>query len=145
MTATVFPPPAQSRRRTRPTPRASIKSTRSPASATAWRSPRLQPAGTSTPGNPGYPVDDRIRADGPQLTKAGFGFALADGSYGNAFFLDTASPPQYLEAHSASAARVQGSDDPLQRNDRAGAKIVAGLRLGDGALTFIAASRATAR
>jgi hypothetical protein len=61
----------------------------------------LQPAGTSTPGNPGYPVDDRIRADGPQLTKAGAGFALADGSFGNAFFLDSASPPHYLEAHSA--------------------------------------------
>jgi len=62
---------------------------------------RLQPAGTSTPGNPGYPVDDLIRAAEPQLTKAGFGFALADGSYGNAFFLDSASPPHYLEAHSA--------------------------------------------
>ncbi len=62
----------------------------------------LQPAGTSTPGNPGYPVDDLIRADGQQLTKAGFGFALADGSYGNAFFLDSASPPHYLEAHSAT-------------------------------------------
>ncbi len=63
---------------------------------------RLQPAGTATPGNPGYPVDDLIRAAGPQLTKAGFGFALADGSFGNAFFLDSASPPQYLEAHSAT-------------------------------------------
>ena len=67
---------------------------------------RLQPVGTSTPGNPGYPVDDRIRADGPQLTKAGFGFALADGSYGNAFFLDSASPPHYVEAQSAVAPPV---------------------------------------
>jgi hypothetical protein len=62
----------------------------------------LQRAGTSTPGNPGYPVDDLIRVVGPQLTKAGFGFALADGSYGDAFFLDSANPPQYLEAHSAT-------------------------------------------
>jgi hypothetical protein len=62
----------------------------------------LQPAGTSTPGNPGYPVDDLIRAEGPQLTKAGFGFALADGSYGNSFFLDSASPPHYREVHSAT-------------------------------------------
>ncbi len=64
---------------------------------------RLQLAGTSTPGNPGYPVDDLIRVAGPQLTKAGFGFALADGSYGNAFFLDSESPPHYVEAQSAIA------------------------------------------
>jgi hypothetical protein len=66
----------------------------------------LELAGTSTPGNPGYPVDDLIRAAGPQLTKAGFGFALADGSYGNAFFLDSESPQHYVEAHSAVAPQA---------------------------------------
>src|SRR5271167_3738085 len=38
----------------------------------------LQPAGTSIPGNDGYPVDNFVRTDAPQLTLHGFGYALAN-------------------------------------------------------------------
>src|SRR5215469_1470835 len=42
----------------------------------------LQPTGTWIPGNEPYAVDNLVFAGpGPQLTKAGFGFALADGTY----------------------------------------------------------------
>ena len=46
----------------------------------------LTPKGTSVPGNDGYPVDNLIRTGAPQLTKNGFGYALADGTYVNAFY-----------------------------------------------------------
>jgi len=46
----------------------------------------LQPPGTSIPGNDGYPVDNLIRTMAPQLTKHGFGYALADGTYANPFY-----------------------------------------------------------
>ena len=39
----------------------------------------LQPAGTSIPGNDGYPVDSLVRTEAPQLSLHGFGYALADG------------------------------------------------------------------
>jgi hypothetical protein len=46
----------------------------------------LQPPGTSIPGNDGYPVDDLVRTEGPQLTLHGFGYALANGTYANPFY-----------------------------------------------------------
>ncbi len=46
----------------------------------------LQPPGTSVPGNDGYPVDNLVRAAAPQLSKNGFGYALADGTYANPFY-----------------------------------------------------------
>ena len=53
----------------------------------------LQPPGTSIPGNDGYPVDDLIRAEGPQLSMHGFGYALADGTYANPFYGAHFNPP----------------------------------------------------
>jgi hypothetical protein len=46
----------------------------------------LQPPGTSIPGNDGYPVDDLVRTEGPQLTLHGFGYALANGTYADPFY-----------------------------------------------------------
>jgi hypothetical protein len=53
----------------------------------------LQPAGTSIPGNEGYPVDGFVRAEAPQLSLHGFGYALADGTYANPFYGDRFVPP----------------------------------------------------
>ena len=53
----------------------------------------LQPAGTSIPGNEGYPGDNLLRTDAPQLTMHGFGYALADGTYANPFYGDHFAPP----------------------------------------------------
>jgi hypothetical protein len=46
----------------------------------------LQPAGTSIPGNDGYPVDNLVRTDAPQLSLHGFAYALANGTYANPFY-----------------------------------------------------------
>jgi hypothetical protein len=53
----------------------------------------LQPAGTSIPGNDGYPVDGLVRTETPQLSPHGFGYALADGAYANPFYGDHFVPP----------------------------------------------------
>jgi hypothetical protein len=53
----------------------------------------LQPAGTSIPGNDGYPVDSLVRTEAPQLSLHGFGYALADGTYANPFYGDRFVPP----------------------------------------------------
>ncbi len=53
----------------------------------------LQPAGTSIPGNDGYPVDGLVKAEAPQLSLHGFGYALADGTYANPFYGDRFVPP----------------------------------------------------
>lgn len=53
----------------------------------------LQPAGTSIPGNDGYPVDGLVRTEAPQLSLHGFGYALADGAYANPFYGDHFVPP----------------------------------------------------
>jgi hypothetical protein len=53
----------------------------------------LQPAGTSIPGNDGYPVDGLVKTEAPQLSLHGFGYALADGSYANPFYGDHFVPP----------------------------------------------------
>jgi len=61
----------------------------------------LQRTGTSIPGNSGYPGDNLIRATAPQLTKHGFGFAAADGTYHNPFhaeqYRDYISHPPYAD------------------------------------------------
>ena len=46
----------------------------------------LQPPQTSIPGNDGYPVDNLIRTEAPQLSAHGFGYALANGTYANPFY-----------------------------------------------------------
>jgi hypothetical protein len=53
----------------------------------------LQPAGTSIPGNDGYPVDSLVKTEAPQLSLHGFGYALADGAYANPFYGDHFVPP----------------------------------------------------
>ena len=57
----------------------------------------LQPSGTAIPGNAPYAVDNLVRARDPQLTKHGFGFALADGGHANPFHADFAKPPTDME------------------------------------------------
>ena len=54
----------------------------------------LQPAGTSIPGNDGYPVDGLVRTVVPQLSLHGFGYSLADGTYANPFYGDHFVPPR---------------------------------------------------
>jgi hypothetical protein len=46
----------------------------------------LQPPQTSIPGNDGYPVDNLVRTEAPQLTLHGFGYGLVDGTYANPFY-----------------------------------------------------------
>lgn len=59
----------------------------------------LQPSGTAIPGNSGYPVDNLISRNRPQLTGHGFGFSIAGGDYANPFYNGSsyleyvASPP----------------------------------------------------
>jgi hypothetical protein len=53
----------------------------------------LQPAETSIPGNDGYPVDNLIKTDAPQLSLHGFGYALANGTYANPFYSAHFVPP----------------------------------------------------
>ena len=55
----------------------------------------LQTAGTSVPGNDGYPVDNLIRADAPRLTEKGFGYLLANGTYANPFYGAHFAKPDY--------------------------------------------------
>lgn len=74
---------------------------------------RLWPAGTSIPCNGTYTVDNLIKPDAPQLTKSGFGFALADGGYANAFYADFATPPTYLEFHASQTAPCVTTEPPV--------------------------------
>jgi hypothetical protein len=61
----------------------------------------LQQTGTWIPGNEPFAVDNLLfPGPGPQLTKHGFGFALADGTYSNPFFADFLPTPDYLEFYS---------------------------------------------
>jgi hypothetical protein len=63
---------------------------------------RLQPDGTAIPGNDGFPVDNLLRSETPELTSSGFGYQLADGTFGNVF-ADFLSPQTYLEFFSDPA------------------------------------------
>ena len=71
----------------------------------------LQPAGTSIPGNDGYPVDGLVKAEAPQLSLHGFGYALADGTYANPFYGDRFVPPGVYAFFSDPANRK--SSEPL--------------------------------
>jgi hypothetical protein len=61
----------------------------------------LQPTGTPIPGNEPFAVDNLIRAEGPELTGNGFGYALEDGTYASPFFADFRVLEIYLEIFSA--------------------------------------------
>ncbi len=71
----------------------------------------LQPAGTSIPGNDGYPVDSLVRPEAPQLSLHGFGYALADGTYANPFYGDHFVPPGVYAFFSDPANRK--TSEPL--------------------------------
>ena len=71
----------------------------------------LQPAGTSIPGNDGYPVDSLVRTEAPQLSLHGFGYALADGTYANPFYGDHFVPPGVYAFFSDPANRK--TSEPL--------------------------------
>jgi hypothetical protein len=73
----------------------------------------LQPAGTSIPGNDGYPVDGLVRVEAPQLSLHGFGYALADGTYANPFYGDHFVPPGVYAFFSDPAKRK--TSEPLVR------------------------------
>jgi hypothetical protein len=55
----------------------------------------LQPPGTAIPGNDGYPVDNLVRAAAPQLSKDGFGYAMANGTFANPFYGAHFAKPDY--------------------------------------------------
>jgi hypothetical protein len=57
----------------------------------------LQRIGTAIPGNEGYPVDNLIRATGPQMTSHGFGFSTSGGNYANPFYASFLNPPGSTE------------------------------------------------
>ena len=65
----------------------------------------LQPAGTSIQGNDGYPVDNFVRTDAPQLTLHGFGYVLANGTYANPFYGAHFDKPDYYAFFSDPANR----------------------------------------
>ncbi len=71
----------------------------------------LQPAGTSIPGNDGYPVDSLVRTEAPQLSLHGFGYALADGTYANPFYGARFVPPGVYAFFSDPASRK--TSEPL--------------------------------
>jgi hypothetical protein len=71
----------------------------------------LQPAGTSIPGNDGYPVDGLVRTEAPQLSLHGFGYALADGTHANPFYGDHFVPPGVYAFFSNPANRK--TSEPL--------------------------------
>jgi hypothetical protein len=71
----------------------------------------LQPAGTSIPGNDGYPVDGLVRTEVPQLSLHGFAYALADGTYANPFYGDHFVPPGVYAFFSDPANRK--TSEPL--------------------------------
>jgi hypothetical protein len=63
----------------------------------------LEPAGDAIPGNPGFPVDNLIAADG-LLTSNGFGFETGDGNYANPYYADFQSPPSFFEVFTEPAS-----------------------------------------
>jgi hypothetical protein len=71
----------------------------------------LQPAATSIPGNDGYPVDNFVRTDAPQVTLHGFGYALANGTYADPFYGAHFAKPDYYAFFSDPANRK--TSEPL--------------------------------
>jgi hypothetical protein len=59
----------------------------------------LQRVGTAIPGNNGYPVDNLIRATGPQMTSHGFGFSIP-------------SKPGHTELPIAFTATISSASEP---------------------------------
>jgi hypothetical protein len=73
---------------------------------------RLQPPGTSIPGNDGYPVDNLVRTEAPRLSMHGFGFALADGTFANPFYGAHFATPDYY-AFFSDPANKRTSEPPV--------------------------------
>lgn len=72
----------------------------------------LQAPQTSIPGNDGYPVDNLVRTEAPQLSLHGFGYALADGTYANPFYgAHFAKPDTY--AFFSDPANRRTSEPPV--------------------------------
>ena len=78
----------------------------------------LQPAGTSIPGNAGYPVDGLVRAEAPQLSLHGFGYALADGTYANPFYGARFVPPAVYAFFPIRRAARPASRGDVRRDRR---------------------------
>jgi hypothetical protein len=68
----------------------------------------LQAAGTATPGNSGFRVDNLVSSTQPQLTMHGFGFSVSNGENHNPFYqeayLDYVSFPPYADGAGAEPA-----------------------------------------
>ncbi len=73
----------------------------------------LQQSGTPIPGNEPYAVDNRVRIEPPQLTKAGFGFALQDRSHANPFFADLGTGPRYQEFFASTEIAGGHTEQPV--------------------------------
>jgi hypothetical protein len=65
----------------------------------------LQPPGKAIPGNDGYPVDNLVRTAAPQLSKDGFGYGMANGTYANPFYGAHFAKPAYYAFFSDPANR----------------------------------------
>jgi hypothetical protein len=61
----------------------------------------LQTTGTPIPGNEPFNVDNLISLNPQQLTKDGFGYSTAAGSFSSPFYASFLQPPGYLEFFSA--------------------------------------------
>ena len=73
----------------------------------------LQPPGTAIPGNDGYPVDNLVRTEAPQLSMHGFGYALADGTFANPFYGAHFAKPDYLRVLLRSSEPAVTSEPPV--------------------------------
>lgn len=73
----------------------------------------LQAPGTSIPGNDGYPVDNLVRIEAPQLSLHGFGYALANKTYANPFYGAHFATPDYYAFFSDPAN--QKTSEPAVR------------------------------
>jgi hypothetical protein len=56
----------------------------------------LQKPATSIPANDGYPVDNLVRSEKPQLSENGFGFAFGSGAHANPFYGAHFAPPGFI-------------------------------------------------
>jgi hypothetical protein len=72
----------------------------------------LQPPGTAIPGNDGYPVDNLVRTEAPRLSKHGFGYAMANGTFANPFYAAHFAKPDYYAFFSDPANR-RSSEPPV--------------------------------
>ena len=78
----------------------------------------LHQPGTSIPGNDGYPVDNLVKSEAPQLSLHGFGYALADGTYANPFYGAHFVPPGVFAFFSDPKNRqAERTADEVQRGE----------------------------